>query len=106
MGNRSEKVLDLRPVTFAYKDDARAITHYGLLAEEGATAYPDLVTRTASGEVQTVKYQELIPMLLNELQRQQQALQSQQQALQRQQQELAELRALMGQGRETASLSR
>ena len=34
-----------------------------------ATAYPDLVTRTASGEVQTVKYQELIPILLNELQR-------------------------------------
>jgi hypothetical protein len=56
------------------------------------TVYPDLVTRTASGEVQTVKYQELIPMLLNELQRQRQALQSQQK-------ELAELRALVGQGR-------
>ena len=87
MGTRSEKVLDLRPVTFAYKDDARAVTHYGLIAEEVATVYPDLVTRTASGEVQTVKYQELIPMLLNELQRQrqefQQTLQSQQQALQR-----------------------
>jgi len=100
MGNRSEKVLDLRPVTFAYKDDARAVTHYGLIAEEVATVYPDLVTRTASGEVQTVKYQELIPMLLNELQRQrqefQQALQSQRQDFQR---ELAELRALVGQGR-------
>jgi len=92
MGNRSEKVLDLRPVTFAYKDDARAITHYGLIAEEVATVYPDLVTRTASGDVQTVKYQELIPILLNELQRQHQALLSQQQ-------ELAELRALVGQGR-------
>jgi len=41
------------------------------------------VTRTAAGEVQTVKDQELIVMLLNELQRQQQ--------------ELAELRAFMGQ---------
>ena len=92
MGTRSEKVLDLRPITFAYRDDARAITHYGLIAEEVATVYPELVTRTASGEVQTVKYQELIPMLLNELQRQHQALQSQQQ-------ELAELRALIGQGR-------
>jgi Chaperone of endosialidase len=110
MGNRSEKVLDLRPVTFAYKDDARTITHYGLIAEEVAAVYPDLVTRTASGEVQTVKYQELIPMLLNELQRQrhefqqalqtqQQALQTQQQALQLQQQELTELRALVGEGR-------
>jgi hypothetical protein len=106
MGNRSEKVLALRPVTFAYKDDALAITHYGLIAEEVATVYPDLVTRTASGEVQTVKYQELIPMLLNELQRQRQTLERQEQALQRQQQEsaevaklrqeLAEFRALVG----------
>ena len=83
MGNRSEKVLDLRPVTFSYKDDAHQVSHYGLIAEEVATVLPELVTRTATGEVQTVKYQELIPMLLNELQRQ----------------ELAELRALVGQGR-------
>ena len=79
-------------MTFAYKDDTRAITHYGLIAEEVATVDPDVVTRTASGEVHTVKCQELIPMLLNELQEQRQALQSQQQ-------ELAELRALLGQGR-------
>jgi Chaperone of endosialidase len=110
MASRSDGLLKLRPVTFAYKDDAAAAPHYGLVAEEVATVYPELVTRTASGEVLTVKYQELIPMLLNELQRQQrefqEALQSQQQALQRQQQELAELRTLIGQGRETASLSR
>jgi hypothetical protein len=37
--------------------------------------YPDLVTRTATGEVQRVKYQELIPMLLNELQREHHARQ-------------------------------
>ena len=91
MGTRSEKVLDLRPVTFAYKDDAHQVTHYGLIAEEVATVYPDLVTRTASGEVQTVKYQELIPMLLNELQRQRQDFQR----------EVAELRALVGQRRGT-----
>jgi hypothetical protein len=92
MGTRSEKVLDLRPVTFAYKDDARGVTHYGLIAEEVAAVYPDLVTRTASGEVQTVKYQELIPMLLNELQREHQEVAGLRK-------ELAELRALVGQGR-------
>ena len=58
------------------------MTHYGLIAEDVAAVYPELVTHTPSGEVQTVKYHELIPMLLNELQRQQQ--------------ELAELRALVG----------
>src|SRR5262249_3505279 len=75
MGSRSEKVLELRPVTFAYKNDARKVTHYGLVAEEVAAIYPNLVTHTAAGEVQTVKYQELIPMLLNELQRQRQEFQ-------------------------------
>ena len=44
--------------------------HYALIAEEVAAVLPALVTRTASGEVHTVKYHELIPMLLNELQRQ------------------------------------
>ena len=69
MGARSEGVLQLRPVTFAYKDDAKATTHYGLVAEEVAAVYPQLVTYGPTGEVRTVKYQELIPMLLNELQR-------------------------------------
>ena len=94
MGTRSERVLDLRPVTFAYTDDARKVTHYGLVAEEVAAVYPELVTRTAAGEVQTVKYHELIPMLLNELQRQRQVLAG----MAAMRQELAELRALVGHG--------
>jgi len=69
MANRSEGLLKLRPVTFSYKDDAATAPHYGLIAEEVATVYPELITRTPEGEVQTVKYHELIPMLLNELQR-------------------------------------
>src|SRR5262245_43392391 len=56
MANRSEGLLKLRPVTFSYRDDTAAVPHYGLIAEEVATVYPELVTRTASGEVQTVKY--------------------------------------------------
>jgi hypothetical protein len=69
-------------VTFAYKDDAQGTMHYGLVAEEVAAVYPQLVTYAPTGEVRTVRYQELIPMLLNELQRQQR--------------ELAELRAVVG----------
>jgi hypothetical protein len=70
MGTRSEGLLQLRPVTFAYKDDAQATMHYGLVAEEVAAVFPQLVTYAPTAEVRTVKYQELIPMLLNELQRQ------------------------------------
>jgi hypothetical protein len=89
MGTQSEKLLQLHPVTFAYKDDNQGATHYGLIAEQVATVYPELVTHTASGEVQTVKYQELIPMLLNELQRQRQ--------------DLAKLQALLEQGQGSAA---
>ena len=87
MGLSSEGVLNLRPVTFAYKEDAQHVKHYGLIAEEVEAIYPELVTHTPTGEVQTVKYHELIPMLLNELQRVRQ--------------ELAELRA-QGQARAAA----
>lgn len=34
------------------------------------TVYPDLVARSADGQIETVKYQLLYPMLLNELQKQ------------------------------------
>ena len=58
--------------------------------------YPELVTRTAWGEVQTVKYHELIPMLVNELQREHQAHEEDRAAMALLRKELAELRALMG----------
>jgi Chaperone of endosialidase len=102
MGGQSEKLFQLQPVTFAYKDDTQGATHYGLIAEEVAAVYPELVTRTAMGEVVTVKYQQLIPMLLNELQRQRQELAEV--AMLRK--ELTELRALVGQGRDMAASSR
>jgi len=93
MANRSEGLLKLRPVTFVYKDDASAAPRrFGLIAEEVAAVYPELVTRTASGEVQTVKYYELIPMLLNELQHEHQALEREHQARQEDRAEMASLR--------------
>jgi hypothetical protein len=92
MGARSEGVLKLRPVTFTYKQDGAGGRQYGLIAEEVATVFPELVTHTATGEVQAVRYQELIPMLVNELQRQQQVTENMQR-------EMAELRILVRQMR-------
>ena len=95
-------MLKLRPVTFVYKRDEQGVRQYGLIAEEVATVYPELVTRAATGEVQAVRYQELIPMLVNELQRQQQVierLERQQHVTEHLQRELAELRSLLGQMR-------
>jgi hypothetical protein len=69
MGERSLGLLQLRPVTFRYKQDPQRTRQYGLIAEEVAKLYPELVTRGTDGAVESVQYYELIPMLLNELQR-------------------------------------
>jgi trimeric autotransporter adhesin len=71
MGARSQKVHHLRPVTFHYKQDPERARQYGLIDEEVAEAYPELVTRGTDGEIESMQYHELIPMLLNEVQHQQ-----------------------------------
>jgi hypothetical protein len=48
MGARSEGVLKLRPVTFVYKQDEQRVRQYGLIAEDVAAVYPELVTRNAT----------------------------------------------------------
>jgi septal ring factor EnvC (AmiA/AmiB activator) len=72
MGCASDKLMQLRPVTFRYKQAAEDGAHplqYGLIAEEVAKVYPDLVQYDAQGKPFTVYYHLLTTMLLNELQK-------------------------------------
>jgi hypothetical protein len=69
MGSNTEKLHQLRPVTFHYKADAQGMARYGLIAEEVAKVYPELVVRDEKGRIDGVRYDELAPMLLNELQK-------------------------------------
>jgi hypothetical protein len=73
MADASRQLLRLRPVTFrytqAYINGAKPI-QYGLIAEEVAEVFPDLAVRGADGQVETVHYETLNVLLLNELQRQ------------------------------------
>jgi hypothetical protein len=73
MGFNTEKLQQLRPVTFHYKADPQSTLRYGLIAEEVAKVYPELVVRDQYGRIDGVRYDELAPMLLNELQQQQKA---------------------------------
>jgi len=68
MGDVSQALLALRPVTFHYKPelDKTGIPQFGLIAEEVAKANPDLVTHDAKGELSTVRYEAVNAMLLNE----------------------------------------
>ena len=80
MDAASSALMTLRPVTFHYKTDQKAsgrTLQYGLVAEEVAEVYPGLVARSADGQIETVMYQFLPPMLLNEYQKQQRTIEAQ-----------------------------
>jgi hypothetical protein len=70
MGSNTANLQQLRPVTFKFKSDATATRQYGLIAEEVAKVYPELVVRDEKGRIDGVRYDELAPMLLNEVQKQ------------------------------------
>jgi hypothetical protein len=73
MADASRRLLRLRPVTFRYTqpyiNGAKPI-QYGLIAEEVAEVFPELAVRGADGQVETVHYETLNVLLLNELQQQ------------------------------------
>jgi hypothetical protein len=75
MAESSQRLLKLRPVKFRYKKadaSGEKPIQYGLIAEEVAKVYPELVVRDATtGRIDGVRYDELAPMLLNEVQQQQ-----------------------------------
>jgi endosialidase-like protein len=74
MNDSTAKLQQLRPVTFHLKTHPRSALQYGLIAEEVAKVYPDLVVVDQHGKIQGVRYDELAPMLLNEAQKQAQDL--------------------------------
>src|SRR5258705_4897950 len=68
MDKASEAILSLQPVTFRYKHelDPDGIPQFGLVAEEVERINPDLVVRGEDGKVNTVRYEAVNAMLLNE----------------------------------------
>jgi hypothetical protein len=69
MGDRSSRVMDLRPVNFAYKNDESHGMQWGLIAEEVAQVMPELVTFDLMGVPYTVRYHDMPAILLNEMQK-------------------------------------
>ena len=68
MDKASEVILALRPVSFRYKKevDPQRVAQFGLVAEDVEKINPDLVIRDAQGRPQTVRYEQVNAMLLNE----------------------------------------
>ena len=68
MDKASEAILALNPVSFRYKKEieCNGSIMFGLIAEDVEKADPDLVTRNEKGQAETVRYEAVNAMLLNE----------------------------------------
>jgi hypothetical protein len=73
-GPSSVGARTLRQVTYRLKTDPGGALQYGLIAEELASVDPELVVRDDDGRIGGVRYDRLAPILLNEVQQQQQQL--------------------------------
>ena len=96
MGDGTSGLMKLRPVTFLYKpeyDKGERTLQYGLIAEEVAEVYPDLVAYEPDGKPYTVRYQYLTTMLLNEMQKQYHRAEAEAELNKTQQQEIDNLKA-------------
>jgi len=72
MGDVSERLFALRPVTFRYKqayENGSKPLQFGLIAEEVAEVFPELAVYGEDGQPETVSYHLLATLLLNELQK-------------------------------------
>jgi hypothetical protein len=95
LGDASSRLLQLRPVSYRYKQqysDGSKPIDYGLIAEEVEAVYPDMVAKDKDGEVQSVQYHKLIPLLLNELKKEHREMLAVKE-------ELAALKASLGQAK-------
>lgn len=95
----------LHPVSFHYKTEASGPRQYGLIAEEVAQVYPELVTRDEAGAIVGVRYEALTPLLLKEVQGQHRQIATQAQQMQAVlQQVAAQVQQMTAQAQQLAEL--
>jgi hypothetical protein len=78
MGESSEVIFSLRPVSFHYKGDETNLPCFGLIAEEVAKVNRDLILLDKEGKPLTVRYEQINAMLLNEFLKEHKKVEAQQ----------------------------
>jgi hypothetical protein len=108
MEKASEALFALQPVTFRYKQqiDPSQKLSFGLIAEEVAKVSPDLISRDKEGKPQTVRYEAVNAMLLNEFLKEHRTVQAQQTEIEALRAELKEQRALIQKVNDRVELNR
>jgi hypothetical protein len=91
MDNASQTLYRLKPVTYHYKKeiDPTQSPAFGLIAEDVAEVNPNLVARNAQGQVESVHYEMVNAMLLNEFLKEHKKVEEQQASI-------AELKSTVG----------
>ena len=92
MADASNRLLQLRPVTFQYKqadEFGKKPLQYGLIAEEVNDVFPELVVLNQKGEPETVAYHLIASLLLNEFQKEHAIVAAQAKTLASQEERLA-----------------
>jgi Chaperone of endosialidase len=79
MEKASEALYALKPVSFRYNKeyDATQTLAFGLIAEQVAEVYPDLVGHNPEGQPESVRYEQVNAMLLNEFLKEHKTVQEQ-----------------------------
>ena len=79
MDNASETLYRLKPVTYRYKKeiDPTQLPAFGLIAEDVAEVNPNLIARNVHGQPESVHYEMVNTMLLNEFQKEHRTVQEQ-----------------------------
>jgi myosin heavy subunit len=95
MHNSSETIYQLKPVSFRYHKqyDRTQTIAFGLIAEEVAEVHSNLVGRNPEGQPESVRYEQINAMLLNEFLKEHRRGEEQDCKIQNQETTIAELRS-------------
>lgn len=94
MAQASEALYRLNPITYRYKKeiDRNQSTAFGLLAEDVAEVNPELVARDAQGQPESIHYEMVNAMLLNEFLKEHRAFVAGQRKVQEQETTITQLK--------------
>lgn len=73
----TEKIMNLKPSSFEFKDDPSNHKHYGFIAGEFESEYPELIHTKPDqkySKIKSVNYLEIIPLLVHKIQIMQQQI--------------------------------
>lgn len=95
MDDASETLYRLKPVTYRYKKeiDRNQVLDYGLIAEDMAEVEPNLAIHNGKGEIESVRYNAINVMLLNEFLKEHRKNEEQEATIARQQKQIEALTA-------------